>query len=109
MGQVTKHESCIRALTNCIECCRECLAVTKNFSLDQHFINVHNECIEVCELAKSSLLRNSKFRVEICKLCREICLECLAETQKYADSIEECRRCAESIKECAIECGVVGP
>lgn len=109
MGQIAKHDSCISALENCIETCRECLKATKKFPLDQHFINVHTECIEVCELAKSSLLRNSKYRVEICKLCREICLDCLTESKKYEDKIEGCRECAESIKICALECGVVGP
>ncbi len=107
MGQVAIDDSCITALIDCIDACKQCMVATKSFPMDQHFINVHTECIEMCQLAQSSLLRNSKFRIDICKLCREVCLECLTESQKYEDKINGCKECAEAIKICAVECGVV--
>jgi hypothetical protein len=103
-------QDCIDACTDCHHTCKEvlfqhCLEVGGR-NLNQRHVNLMVDCIEICELAASLLLRGSKGAADICALCADTCNACATSCEDLRD--EETLRCAETCRSCADMCRDVG-
>lgn len=65
-------------------------------------IRLDHDCAELCRLAVGLMSRGSRFSVEACRLCAEICDACAQECERH--DFDHCRACAQACRKCADEC-----
>lgn len=100
-----QHESCIKALSDCIAACAICArsgASETNEHAMADCVMLNTDCMEICRLAISCMERDSKMVTAICEACADACERCQEECDKYL--LDYCKVCAEACRTCAMEC-----
>lgn len=100
-----EHQSCIDACLACAQECEHCASAC----LEEHdvasmaeCIRLDRDCATICFLAAGFMSRDSRFALELCRLCAEVCDACGAECRRH--DADHCQRCAGACERCADEC-----
>ena len=61
------------------------------------------DCIDICNLCASLLMRRDELSASICDLCAVLCLRCSIRCQQLSGNVYA-QQCAHSCRECARLC-----
>jgi hypothetical protein len=93
------HDICARTMTHCL--------AQGGHHAEPNHIRTLLDCIELCAVCASVMLRDSPLHRCVCEICVETCDACAASCERFADDnvmqacAKECRRCAESCRKMA--------
>ena len=93
------HDVCVRSLTHG-------LAQGGRQAASDH-IRTLLDCIQMCAVCASFMLRESTFHGRVSEICAEICDACAESCERFPDDkvtracAHECRQCAESCRKMA--------
>lgn len=104
-------------MKDCIELCWECRTACQNTlfthcleeggeHLEGEHVRIMADCIQICQAAADSMMRDSPMHQAICEACAAICDSC-AESCDALEG-EHMERCAELCRECAESCRMMG-
>jgi hypothetical protein len=90
------HDLCVRTLMYCI--------AQGGRHAEKNHIRTLLDCIDLCAVCASVMLRDSPAHRHMCEICAEVCDACVESCEQFAgdaamiDCARECRRCAESCR-----------
>ncbi len=100
-------EECLKNCTDCHATCVDmvqyCLEKGGNHVNKAH-MSLLIDCIEICDISKNFLLRNSARHPLLCKACFQICKDCADSCYEMAENDEKMLKCAEMCIKCAESC-----
>ena len=100
-----RYESCIDACNACADACDYCAAAClhgDDVKMMVACIALDMDCAASCRMAASYMSRDSRFAVDLCRLCGQICEACATECARHPE--EHCQACARACRRCAQEC-----
>lgn len=101
----SRHAACI---TICQLCADSCGQLAQAFQPERtggerRWRQLVRDCAALCRLTAVVLARHSRYWVQACRLCAEVCEDCAAAcaslTTPYGETCEQaCRRCARECR-----------
>ncbi len=83
-----QFRSCIEACDACAHACDYCAAAClreDDVKMMTACISLDMDCAAICRVASSSMSRDSRFAVEICRLCAKVCEACASECAQHPE------------------------
>lgn len=95
---VESLEICVAVCNNCVASCLD----EENVQSMTECIKLDLDCADACHLTLKLLARDSNHAMVAVKMCRDICVECAAECEKYDH--DHCQQCAKACRRCDDHC-----
>lgn len=97
-------DACLRCLRDVERYLQACLVeAVKGKSLDEETLRVCRDCIEICSLAASLLLRNDLLSPSLCLIAAQLCQRC-SQACRADNSHPLARQSGHSAEACAESC-----
>lgn len=96
----------IQSALNCVRACEMCAIAClqeKEVDMLRECIRLNMDCAAICELSAKFMIRESRFHVDICRLCADICQACAEECDRH-QHMSHCKECSKTCRECAEAC-----
>ena len=106
--KVTDHDYNQR-LSQCVQDCLDCQNIgleTISYCLgmsDTYPVRSILDCIEICQVTADLIMRGSKLRDELCKVCIEACEKCELFCNQF-DSDFQMKACGQACRNCVDSC-----
>ncbi|HEX7208319.1 MAG TPA: four-helix bundle copper-binding protein [Nitrososphaeraceae archaeon] len=104
--QNSKYQSCIDVCNTCAEACEYCATCDlreEDVKMMASCVQINRDCANICWTASQFMSRDSKYAIQLCSLCADICDACAIECEKHT-TMDHCQRCAQICRKCAEEC-----
>jgi len=108
-GAMHKNQAVIDAAFDCLQkgnkCMDHCLLLFKaKDTTVADCANQVNQMLPMCDALAKLAMADSKYLVQLAKLCIEVCTDCEKECRKHEKTHAECKACADSCLDCIKAC-----
>ena len=99
-----------QAIRDSLDCYRVCVetfvyCIKKGGKhADPDHLTVLNDCMEICNLNASFMIRNSIFSGRTAELCADICEKCAVSCEAIDSADVQMKACAETCRNCSRSC-----